>query len=387
MNAPASSAAHDRLARLDRYLQEDPANPELLADAFETALACAQQDRALEYVEMAERRALDPTGWMFRRARLCIARKDLDHAAELLERVRERAGDQPVLAHDLAYVRLLQGDFAGCRSLLQPWLHAGRDEPADTGAPDVQEAVQVLWLRATHHLHQLDEAWEFVSAKNGVGDLRPAAQGVASLIAVDRGDFQAARSLADAALAVAGGPVEALVARAMVALALGEHETATKLLQRALERNPEDGRTWSALGFASLQARDLHMARQHLERAVRTLPDHIGTWHALGWTRLLQGDRAGALQVFEQALALDRNFAESHGALGLVLALTGDQARANHHLDLADGLDRGNVTGRYARALLAGEAGDVEKLNELAMRLLDRPGLFGGKLSDALIRD
>jgi Flp pilus assembly protein TadD len=387
MNAPASSAAHDRLARLDRYLQQDPANPELLADAFETALACAQQDRALGYVEMAERQALDPARWTFRRARLCIARKDLDQAAGLLERLRERAGDHPVLAHDLGYVRLLQGDFAACRSLLQPWLRVGRDEPADTTAPDVQEAVQVLWLRAMHRLHALDEAWEFVSEKSATGDLRPAAQGVASLIAVDRDDFPAARSLADAALAVAGEQVEALVARAMVALALSEPETATKLLQRALERNPEDGRTWSALGFASLQARDLQMAREHLERAVRTLPDHIGTWHALGWTRLLQGDRAGALQAFEQALALDRNFAESHGALGLLLALNGDQVHANHHLDLADRLDRGNLTGRYARALLAGEAGDLKKLNDLAMRLLDRPGLFGGKLSDALIRD
>jgi Flp pilus assembly protein TadD len=156
------------------------------------------------------------------------------------------------------------------------------------------------------------------------------------------------------------------------------------LLRRALQCNPEDGRTWSALGFASLRDGRFAAAQEELARAVRTMPDHVGTWHALGWARLLQGDAAGARSAFEQALALDRNFAETHGALGLVLAASGARQQALHHLDLADRLDRANVTGRYARAVLAGEAGNPAALRELARRLLDREGLFGGKLADAV---
>lgn len=386
MQAPVLPAA-SRLARLDRYLQEDPANAQLLADAFETALAGGQHDRALEYIASADRHALDPAQWTFRRARLCIAGRQLGQAAELLEQLRASAGDQPVLAHDLGYVRLLQGDPAGCRDVLRPWLRAPGAADAAARGDGIDGALQVLWLRATHRLGELEEAWGFARELEAAGRLQPAARGVASLVAVDRGDFQAARAWSGRALAEGGDQPEALVASATVALALGDPHAAGGLLQRALARHPEDGRTWSALGFASLQARDLPTAQGHLERAVRLLPEHVGTWHALGWARLLQGDCAAALQAFQQALSLDRNFAETHGALGLVLALQGEQAQARRHLELADRLDRDNVTGRYARALLAGDATSAAQLDALARHLLDRPGFFGGSLSDALPRD
>jgi Flp pilus assembly protein TadD len=381
---PASSTATParRLERLHRYLQEDPANPALLADAFETALACGEQAQAGAYLDQARAQGLHGDHWTSRRARLCIACKDLRGASALLEQLRSSSGDHPAWIHDLGYVRLLEEDFAGCRTLLQPWVvPAAEHTPAI--AAESRAALQVLWLRCLHRLHALDEAWEWVEGQQATGGLHAAAAGVASLIALDRNDFTAARSLSEAALAHDEQQPEALVARGSVALALNDTGQGLQLLCRALERSPDDGRIWSALGFASLQQGDLPLAQTRLERALRTLAGHIGTWHALGWARLMQSDQVGALAAFQQALALDRNFAESQGAVGLLLALTGETVRARHHLDLADRLDPKNMTGRYARALLAGEAGNLQRVSELAMRLLDRRGFFSGKLSDA----
>lgn len=376
----ASSDA-TRLQRLAGYLEQDPQNVVLLADACDTAIACGEHERAEGYIDQAERLGLDPAQWLFRRARVALARRDLPQAAGTLERIRAIVGEQPVIAHDLAYVHLLQGDHEICRDLLQAWVDPAR--AASLPAEQLQ-ALQLLWLRAMHRLQLLEEAMAWTQTVRKAGLLQPAAAGAASLVALDLEDFASARALADAALAADPAQVEALVAGGSVALAAGDNAQAADLLQRALQRNPEDGRVWSALGMASLQAQDLPMAQAQLERAVLHMPQHIDTWHALGWARLLQGNRPGALQAFREALDLDRNFAESHGAIGLLLALEGDAQAGRHHLEVADRLDPQNVTARYARALLASEAGDVQAVERLVRSLLDRPGFFGGSLGDAV---
>jgi tetratricopeptide (TPR) repeat protein len=156
------------------------------------------------------------------------------------------------------------------------------------------------------------------------------------------------------------------------------------LLQRALQQNPRDGRARSALGLASMQAGDIPAARRHFEQAIGTLPAHIGTWHALGWACLLLQDLAAARGAFERALALDRNFAESHAAFALVLLLEGRSGEIDHHLRVAERLDNRSVTAGYVRALRSGALGDAASVRALAERLLDRPGFFGGRLSDSL---
>jgi tetratricopeptide (TPR) repeat protein len=383
MNQAVPSADALRAERLARYLREDPRNPALLADACDAALAAGLHDDAAANIAAAEALGLEPAAWTFRRARLCIVQRKLADATRLLHRVQAIVGEHPGVAHDLAYVHLLQGDYPACRALLAPWL-ADDAGAAEDIAPETLEAVQVLWLRASHRLQLLEQAWAWLEQQLARGLLRPAGCGVASLIALDLERFDAARALADRALADRPLQLEALVARACVALAERDTGRAIELLETALQCNPEDGRAWSALGLCSLQANELPLAQARFERALRSLETHIGTWHALGWSRLLQQDTAGALQAFRQALQLDRNFAESHGAVGLVLAVAGDPAGAEQHLERAHRLDPANVTGRYARALLAGQACDLSRLLALADRLLDRPGLDGAKLGDAV---
>jgi Flp pilus assembly protein TadD len=365
---PSTSASSVRLQSLAGYLHQDPDNAALLAEACDAAMACGRHEQAQLYIATAERLSLAGAEWQLRRAQLSIAQRDLPRARALLEQLRCSCGDHPVVVHDLAYVHLLQGDAAASRDLLQPWMGTGV-APADLPA-DQCGALQVLWLRACHRTGLLQQAWEWALAVDAMGKLQPQAAGVASLIALDLDQFESARTLAATALAADTGQVEALVARGSLALASGATAEATALLERALELNGEDGRTWSALGFASLLARKLPLARSQLERAVQAMPDHIHTWQALGWTRLLLNDGEGALLAFRTALRLDEEAADSHGALGLALLLVGHGAEAEHHLQTADRLAPDDSIGRHARAAAAGAGVACDETDPLLQRLL-----------------
>jgi tetratricopeptide (TPR) repeat protein len=377
--APANTGM--RLERLEGWLREDPVNPLLLADTCDAALDEGAHERARTLVERARALGLDQRPWTLRLARACLAARDAPRARELLQAALAEGLDAALVDHGLAVLAFREGRWHACRDLLMPWLARGC-----AASGDVRPAIQALWLRASHHLQKLDEAWAWVEQVRIDGTLAAEVQGIAALIAVDGGRFADARVLADAALAARDDHPDALVARACVALAEGDGATAERLLDRALQAAPDDGRILGTLGLAHLHTGRLVDAQAALAQAVAgSMAAHIGTWHALGWTHLLQGDRAAATEAFAQALALDGNFAESHGAMGLVLALGGNPDRAQHHLAVALRLDPRNVTGRYAQALLQGEAGR-DRLQALAAHLLDRPGLFGGTLADAVRR-
>lgn len=370
MNAPSPSPAAERLQRLSGYLEQDPTNPVLLADACESAIACGQHEQAEGYIVAAQRLELDRREWMFRRARLCIARRDLDEAAGLLEQLRAEWGPHPILSHDLGYVRLLQGQPQAAFALLQPWM---QDAAVAAQWPaNHREPMQVLWLRACHRLGLLEEASDWVQQERDAGVLEAAASGVAGLIALDLDDLPAARMLADAALEVDASQLEALVARGSVALAEGDTRGARKWLQAALKHHPHDGRTWSALGMASMMEADFKAAQQHLQRAVQAMPEHVETWHALGWAHLMRGEGEAAASAFRSALELDAQDADTHGALAVVLQLLGDHAKAQHHLEEAERLDAGSVTAACARAVLSGEVRDPGKLEAVMQEALAR---------------
>jgi Flp pilus assembly protein TadD len=362
-----------RLATLQRYLREDPTNAALLADACDEAIAAGEHAIADALLARAGQLRLDELAWGARRARLALARHAWDEALVQLAALRQRSGPHPALAHDVAFVHLRQGRHEDSRAAVEPWLN---DADLDGLDAELRAALQVVWLRASHHLGALHEAHARALQWQGAGRLAPAAAGVTSLVELDLGDFARARLLAEAALAAGATTPEALVTRGCIALAEGDNAAAMGALRRAMELHPEDGRTWSALGMASLQAREPALARTQFARASQLMPAHVGTWHGLGWSCLLLQDRAGALAAFQQALALDRNFAESHAAVGLVLLLSQRLDEAEHHLVRGEKLDAGNATGRYARALQSGQLNDANAVRAFAERLLQRPGLF-----------
>ncbi|MCE3271001.1 MAG: Tetratricopeptide 2 repeat protein [Ramlibacter sp.] len=375
---PTAAARANRLRQLQGYLAQDPANAHLLAEVCEAALAAGEHDTALSAIEVAEAHRLEPAAWLHRRVHVAMARCEWDEALALLARVQAVAGHHAALLHDVALVHLCAGHHAACRDAVAPAIaQPGTDA-------ELLGRLQVLWLRSMHHLGLLPEAWQWVEQQQASGGLQRQAMGVAALVAVDLERFAAATALADEALLEPQPTAEALVSAAYVALARRQADRAEGLLRRALQVNPRDGRTWSALGLASLLAGDVPEARRHLEQAIRTLPGHIGTWHALGWACLLLRDLVAARDAFAHALELDRNFGESHAAMALVLLMEGSASESAHHLRVAERLDSRSVTAGYVRAVAGGQLGDARSVRALAERLLDRPGFFGGRLSDSL---
>ncbi len=370
-----------RLARLEGFLQQDPDNAELRAEAFDAALQAGQWDSAQVHLKQGLA-SQSPWPWRLREAHWLMAQHRRDEARSVLLGLQDQPAAPEALrsavAHDLALLALLDGNPETGLAALAPWVGAESERPIDP-------PLQMMWLRLMHHAGHLTEAFAWSQARWQSGQLAAPAAGVAALIAADVNDLPTALTWSEHALQVHAGPAEALVARASVGLIRHESQLARSLLNTALKSNPTDGRVLSALGFADLLDRQLDAARHHLDQAVRWIPSHVGTWHALGWACLLQGDLDTAKAAFERAIDLDRNFGESHGGLAVVLAVRNEREAAAEAIRRAAGLDRSNLSGRYAQALLDGEAQDLASLRPLATRLLgDRPAPFGGSLLDLL---
>lgn len=381
--ATASNPAM-RLDLLERYLEEDPANPNLLADAFDAALAAGAWGAAARHAAAGRNVAGEgEASWALRQASLFMAQGKYADARVEFAALHARHGDNPAIAHGLGFTALMQGDHQAAMNAVAPWL----DIQAEAQAPSPAQAaaLQVTWLRAAHRAGLLDQALEWVDRAELQGRLDAATMGVASLIAVDGDRLPQALEWSQRALAGVPDQPEALVARATAALAQRDPQQARALLSRALARNDEDGRALSALGFTDMLENNLPRAQATFEQAVRFMPGHIGTWHGLGWSRLAQGDRAGAVQAFQQALALDHNFGESHGSLAVGLAANGDRAAAAEHAEKARRLDPGNMSGRYAELILSGQASDFQHVRRVAQRLLrQKKAPLGGDFAEWL---
>lgn len=368
----------ERLQRLESYLAADPKNMQLLSDAFETAMSAGEFDRAEALLAQGNASGTDTAAWKFKESNLRIAQRRLDEAWEVLQALQQNTGAHPAISQNFAFIAFLQQQYKQCYDLLRPLV----DETSN-GAAD--SSLQVLWLRTLHRLNLLQEALDWCDRQIANGALATDAAGVASLICIDADRLEQAKQFSEQALSANPQQLEALVARATIALALRDADGARQLLANALRQNPQDGRSWSALGFAEMLAGDLEKATQHFRQAVVFMSAHIGTWHGLGWARLMSSDIKEAQEAFEQALSLDRNFGESHGAMAVVQALQGAREHALQSIERAKRLDKASLSARYAESILSGEASDVQAMQRLAQRVLgERKGPLGGTMADWL---
>jgi len=395
VSAPGSQARlqalRDRHERLESYLRSDPGNNALLIDAFETAIACGAWERAAFHLQHALTLHTDTLAWRLREGDLWLAQEQYDQALEVLEALagtpNPPAGFSDVVLHNLGFIEQRRGQFSACIKRLAPRLEEMARASKSEIPPVATRALQQLWLRALHHGGEVMRAVEWAHEAERNAQLDAQAAGIASLAAIDASDFPAAQRWAVMSMRSDGPhdhPTEALVAQASLALAARDAEQARQFAGAALQRNPVDGRAWSAMGFSALLAGQLDAAHEAFERALSVMGQHIGTWHGLGWTQILQSRLPAAQQSFVTALELDRNFAESHGGLAVALAMQGKREEAQIHVDLALRLDRANISGRYAQALLSGEIKDARDVQRLARRLLGgHAAPLGGDMAQA----
>lgn len=350
------------LSRLQGYLDQDPGNWNLRAQVFDVALAAGAAAAAAEQVERALRERPGDAPWRNRHALLLLATgRHAEAQAELESLVAEGHRD-PVVEYNLAFALFEQGSLEAATERVAPL----RDGPT----PEAGRAW-ALWLRCQHRLNRLEEALEQVDAH--APQFSPEAWGVASLLAVDGGRLDSARAWSERAIAVQPDQLEAVAARATLALGDLDAQGATALFTRALQAHPTEGRCWSGLGYARLLARDLTGADEAFRKAVAHMPNHIGTWIAWGWCRVMAGQPEAAREAFEAAVRLDRNFGESHGALAVALARLDLVDQARREVEIALRLDREGASVRYARALLDGKA-TKEDLARMAHDLLAKSG-------------
>jgi tetratricopeptide (TPR) repeat protein len=346
-------------ARMSRFVAADPANHALRCDAVAAHLTAGDLAQAQQLIQ--DGLTLWPQDAPLRSlfGQVMLAAQKWAEACALFQSLLAEQPDVH-LAYNFAYGCMRLGRFAEAREALLPWARSASVPPP---------AMAVL-LAAMHHSGAQAEALALAAERGTEFAGHPEFLAAYALLAFDEGDLELTRRLSAAEAAGGAHTLAGLVVAGSLALEGGNGDAATSLFEQALRLNPQDGRSWSGLGVASLLRHNLEAAEQQLQQAVALLPQHIGSWHALGWCRIRAGQLGTAHAAFETALALDRNFAESHGGVAVVTALAGRREQAEAACALALRLDPNSFSARYAQLVLAGEAQDVQLMRKGALRML-----------------
>lgn len=372
-----TSSSDASLQRSLCFLKDDPDNAHLQAEVFERALQCGALDVATEHAHRALAARPDDAVWLNRMAMLDMAQQRYAHADTLLAGLQARGFADEAISFNRAYcASCLGNDEAACSTLKR--LLAASALPG----------VFPLLMRCLHRLGRIDEALELFTDRLAAGftvDDDAASFAIASLLAIDADRLPLAQRWADEALQHAPKQMEALVARASVALARQDADAAERDLCVALGINPNDGRACSAMGVVWLLRQDPEQACTYFQHAVTALPDHIGSWHGLGWCQLMLQDAIGAQHAFTHALERDHNFAESHGGLAMAFAILGQFDAAQACVARALRLDVRSLSGRYAQALINGEVGDLAAFKRRAKAILGDSAMTDGRNLAAIV--
>jgi tetratricopeptide (TPR) repeat protein len=176
---------------------------------------------------------------------------------------------------------------------------------------------------------------------------------------------------------------EPLFRRTVQALAAGDPAAAALLPD--LERFPDYGPGWLAVGDVLLRAERREAALIALRRAVRAAPQSRDAAHRLGQCLIVLGQRDAAIATFRHALTCDPRAAETWYSLGLALQ------DGQHHAEASDAY-RAAVRARpsfHEAALNLGialqEQGRMEEaLDAYATAFRSRPESFG-RIAQALV--
>lgn len=356
MTAPGA-AAGSPLARLLAFLEADPQNLSLLADAAEAAMnegRPSETDRLLDsYAALAPL----PPPLQNLKGVAAIANQRFDDARAIFEPLLDAAPHDPGLRFNLAWCRAMAHDYSGAVSLL---------DEATVGAVPRGAALKVQML---HHLGPLEDA---LACGMGLAELYPDDEdlmGALAIVAIDAEEADLARDYAERA----GASHEGLSTLGMLALSDDDVDRSLALFDRALEDNGDSGRGLLGRGLALLMKGDAAGAAGSLDRSGEIFGSHVGTWVAAGWAHFTTGDYAAARADFERALALDDTFAETQGALAVVDLAENKLASAKRRAAVALRLDPACLSGALARSLLLAGEGQAEKANAIREAALNAP--------------
>lgn len=367
------SKSADRQARFERFvgfLDTDPRNPHLLADAAEAALAAgrfAECDALLERLSGL----VEPTPSLRNLAGLsALSQRRYEDAEQRFAALLAEQDDASV-RFNLAYALAMQARYTDALEQLN-------DQVLDSGAQAVRLKMQCL-----HHLGDLDAVIALGErfAEDPVIGTQICGQLATALFDAD--EFDRANLYAERASDSAGG----LTVRGLLALHGDDQSQAMVLFTQALEVDPASGRAQLGEGLAYLSAHDYANAAPRLDRAATLLDRHAGSWLSAGWAHLMAGRIDEARTRFERSQQTDRGFAEASGALAVADLYQGRIDEARHHADVALRLDPACLSATYARSMLMAKAGQTEQGAELYRQMLQRPlGEDGPSIAQLIAR-
>lgn len=345
-----------RLERLLGYLERDPRNPQLLADAASAAFDAHALDLAADLLARHETVAALPPALENLKGMVALASGDFGRAGAIFEMLLAASPGDATLRFNLAWTKAMTNDFRGTLDLL--------DEQTLAASPRAP-ALKVL---AMHHLQMYDEALaEGEALAQRFPDNR-ALMGQLSTLALDAENVGLAVAYAERAGDNADGRTT------LGTLALGNDDTAgsLRLFEEAIALQPGNPRAWVGKGLSLLADGNTAAATEALGKGAELFGDHLGSWIALGWTQFANGDNAGARAAFERALALDPNFSESHGGLAVMDILDGRLDEAGRRCDIALRLDRNCFGGALAKSMLLDKSGNAraaQRVRDIAMNV------------------
>jgi tetratricopeptide (TPR) repeat protein len=350
------AAARQKLARLLGFLERDPENAKLLADAAHAAFEAKDFDRAAELLD--RRAALQPLPPALAnlRGKIALATEDYAQALQIFDELVAAGHDAPAVRFNLAWALAMTRKWQAALNLL--------DEDTLAASP----RAPGLKVRMLHQQGRIDEG--LISGEDLLvrfPDNRDLLGAVAT-IALDAEEPELAREFAERA------PGNAEAEAALGVLALGDHDAAASLalFDRAVALQPDNPRAWVGRGLAQAALGETASAAAAIDRGAELFGDHVGSWIAAGWAHFVAGDHAKARECFEKAHALDSTFSESHGGLAVLDIAAGDLDSARRRCEIALRLDWKSFGGALAKSLLldsAGQSGAAQKIREMALTM------------------
>lgn len=274
----------------------------------ELLLEMKQTPRALEQLQTADRLDPDNPRVQLALARLALMNGDLEQSLKLANQAAERANQKRAPFELLAQIQMALKNEQAAEAQLQilTTLPSG---PTTWPDPFVLE-LENLRRDPDALLERVEEL-------------------------IQAGQLQAALRLLTRIVDEHPDVPVYQIRLAQVLLDIRKEDLASKVLDRALELNPNSSELNRLRGLVYFRSEDWQNAAQKFREAVALKRDHTPAYFNLGETLLKLKDREAALDAFQQAVRCQSNLAAAHRMIAELLLEKGEREVAMKHLKIA----------------------------------------------------
>jgi tetratricopeptide (TPR) repeat protein len=271
------------IAKYNEFLQQDPANPSLLAKLGDLSHRGGHFDAAQHHFEKLLQ--IDPENAPAKTglAAVCISRHDFEQAEQLFLSMGEALEASPALQHNLGLALFYQDKWEDALACFKTAMASGLDD------------VDTLAFQAYcyHNLGNVPKALKMAKLAYGKSP-NEKAQGYVSLLQMDKGDFEAASRTAREVLSTNPENIDANVVLGSYLLERQQVDEALPYLSLSLDKDPDNPRAWLGLGLVQMYNQQIPEAIESITRALSYTPRNAGTIVTLGWAHIANNDLPGA---------------------------------------------------------------------------------------------